>query len=40
MLYTNQNARGATVYEVESGERMVEMDTKNGWLRWRSIRLD
>lgn len=36
MLYTNQNARGATVYEVESGERlerMIEMDTKNGWVK-------
>lgn len=25
MLYTNQNAKGATVYEVESGERLVRI---------------
>lgn len=36
MLYNHENARGATVHDVDTGERMErvsEVDTKNGWIK-------
>lgn len=36
MRFNHLNTRGATVYDVESGEqihRVTEVDTKNGWLK-------
>lgn len=36
MLYTAENAMGATVHDVESGAsigRVMEINTKNGWIK-------
>ncbi|MDR2326451.1 MAG: hypothetical protein LBE51_13740 [Acidovorax sp.] len=36
MLYTHHNAAGATVHDVDTRERLsrvMEIDTKNGWVK-------
>jgi len=36
MLYTHHNATGATVHDVDSRQRLsrvMEIDTKNGWVK-------
>lgn len=45
MLYTHENARGAAVIDVDTGERfsrVLEVSTSGGWIKVRDdpIRLD